>query len=47
MSKKGNCFIWNLSGGFGEIPLRATQDETVYHPHKRYALKCLFSPDST
>ena len=46
-NQKGNSYIWNLTGGFGDVPLRLSARDTVYHPHKRYALKCLFSPDST
>eukprot|EP00795_Rhopilema_esculentum_P009054 gene9054-16700_t len=43
---QGDCYVWRLSGGSDENP-------TVFHPedkipsHKKYGLKCLFSPDST
>jgi len=46
VNNKGDCYVWSLSGGVNEHP-------TVFHPrdkipaHKRYGLKCLFSPDST
>lgn len=46
VNNDGNCFIWNLTGGFGDTSLRIGKDK-VYTPHKRYGLKCLFSPDST
>ena len=48
VDNEGNCFSWNLAGGFGELPLRTPPAPNyVFQPHKRYALKCLFSPDST
>ncbi|XP_065065800.1 target of rapamycin complex subunit lst8-like [Rhopilema esculentum] len=46
VNNKGDCYVWRLSGGSDENP-------TVFHPedkipsHKKYGLKCLFSPDST
>ncbi|XP_008546807.1 target of rapamycin complex subunit lst8 [Microplitis mediator] len=46
VNNKGNCYIWTLTGGVGE-------EMTKLHPHhkltahKRYALKCKFSPDSS
>ena len=46
VNNKGNCYIWSLTGGRAE-------ESTQLHPkhklsaHKKYALKCRFSPDST
>eukprot|EP00794_Sanderia_malayensis_P009012 gene9012-9976_t len=46
VNNKGDCYVWSLSGGIDDKP-------TVFHPkdkvpaHKKYGLKCLFSPDST
>lgn len=46
VNNKGDCYVWSLSRGIDENP-------TVFHPkdkvpaHKRYGLKCQFSPDST
>ncbi|XP_060068639.1 target of rapamycin complex subunit lst8-like [Ylistrum balloti] len=46
VNNKCRCYIWTLTGGRGT-------DRTQLHPktkfeaHNRYALKCLFSPDST
>jgi len=45
VNNEGNCYVWRLAGGSNDEP-------TVLHPktkisaHDRYALKCLFSPDS-
>ncbi|KXJ27134.1 target of rapamycin complex subunit lst8 [Exaiptasia diaphana] len=45
VNNKGKCYVWSLSGG-------TNQDPTVLHPktkidaHKKYSLKCQFSPDS-
>lgn len=44
---KGSCWIWTLGGGFGDTETRILPRSQVYQPHQRYALKCLFSPDST
>ncbi|XP_053381753.1 target of rapamycin complex subunit lst8-like [Mercenaria mercenaria] len=43
---QGKCHIWTLTGGRREEPtqLHPKSDITVSN---RYALKCLFSPDST
>jgi len=46
VNNQGNCYVWGLTKGGSK------DDPTVLHPktkiaaHKRYALKCLFSPDS-
>jgi len=47
VNNEGNCFIWNVTGGFGDTALRMSKRDIVHQPHKRYGLKCLFSPDST
>ncbi|XP_053381816.1 target of rapamycin complex subunit lst8-like [Mercenaria mercenaria] len=46
VTNKGKCHIWTLTGGRREEPtqLHPKSDITVSN---RYALKCLFSPDST
>ena len=46
ISYQGNCFIWTLTGGQGEKPTQL-HPKTKIPAHKRYALKCHFSPDST
>lgn len=46
LNNKGVCYIWALTGG-------RSGESTQAHPkaklqaHKKYGLKCLFSPDST
>lgn len=46
VNNKGNCYIWSLSSS-------RDQQLSVLHPkqkieaHKRYALRCKFSPDSS
>ncbi len=47
VNNEGSCWIWTLIGAFGESELRISGRDKVYQPHMRYALKCLFSPDST
>ena len=46
LSPQGNCYVWNLAGGMGD---EVTQliPKTKIPAHKRYALRCKFSPDST
>ncbi|WAQ97443.1 LST8-like protein [Mya arenaria] len=46
VNNKGQCYIWTLTGGRNDDPtmLHEKDDFTV---SPRYALKCLFSPDST
>lgn len=43
---QGNCYVWNLAGGIGD---EVTQliPKTKIPAHKRYSLRCKFSPDST
>ena len=43
---QGNCYVWNLAGGMGD---EVTQliPKTKIPAHKRYSLRCKFSPDST
>ena len=43
---QGKCFMWTLTGGRKDEPthLHPKSDFVVSN---RYALKCLFSPDST
>uniref|UniRef100_T1JHF2 Target of rapamycin complex subunit lst8 n=1 Tax=Strigamia maritima TaxID=126957 RepID=T1JHF2_STRMM len=48
VNNKGTCYVWGLRGGIADI-----DDSTRVNPprkiqaHKRYALTCKFSPDST
>lgn len=46
VTNKGKCYIWSLTGGRRDEPTQPhlKTDLTVSN---RYALKCLFSPDST
>ncbi|XP_041085849.1 target of rapamycin complex subunit lst8-like [Polyodon spathula] len=46
VNSSGNCYVWNLTGDIGE---EVTQliPKTKIPAHKRYALRCKFSPDST
>ena len=46
VNNEGNCWIWSLTGGFGSTALDLGRRDLI-SPHKRYALKVLFSPDST
>jgi target of rapamycin complex subunit LST8 len=42
---QGNCFIWNLKTG-DENQLTSTAPRLKLDAHKKYALRCRFSPDS-
>ncbi|MED6274362.1 Target of rapamycin complex subunit lst8, partial [Characodon lateralis] len=46
VNSSGNCYVWNLAGGMGD---EVTQliPKTKIPAHKRYSLRCKFSPDST
>ncbi|XP_056627343.1 target of rapamycin complex subunit lst8 isoform X1 [Triplophysa dalaica] len=46
VNSSGNCYVWNLAGGMGD---EVTQliPKTKIPSHKRYSLRCKFSPDST
>ncbi|KAG8557451.1 hypothetical protein GDO81_016636 [Engystomops pustulosus] len=46
VNSSGNCFVWNLTGGLGE-DLTQLIPKTKIPSHKRCALRCKFSPDST
>jgi G protein beta subunit-like protein len=46
VNNKGMCFIWTLTSMGGTSPMQPHL-KTQFQAHKRYALKCLFSPDST
>ncbi|CAH1273587.1 MLST8 [Branchiostoma lanceolatum] len=46
VNNKGMCYVWTLSGGSGEEHTQLLP-KTKIQAHKRYALKCKFSPDST
>jgi target of rapamycin complex subunit LST8 len=45
VNNKGNCFIWNLKTG-DENQLTSTAPRLKLDAHKKYALRCRFSPDS-
>uniref|UniRef100_A0A4W5R2G0 Target of rapamycin complex subunit lst8 n=1 Tax=Hucho hucho TaxID=62062 RepID=A0A4W5R2G0_9TELE len=46
VNSSGNCYVWNLAGGMGD---EVTQliPKTKIPAHKRYSVRCKFSPDST
>ena len=49
VNSKGVCYVWSLSSGSGvtsSTPITLTP-RTKNIAHKRYALKCMFSPDSS
>lgn len=46
VNNKGKCFIWTLTGGRREEPTQL-HPKSEFSVSNRYALKCLFSPDST
>lgn len=46
VTNKGQCHIWTLTGGRQEEPTQLHQ-KADFSVSNRYALKCLFSPDST
>ncbi|XP_041378984.1 LOW QUALITY PROTEIN: target of rapamycin complex subunit lst8-like [Gigantopelta aegis] len=41
------CYVWSLSSGSGSTHPITLTPKTKTAAHKRYALKCLFSPDSS
>ena len=43
---QGRCYIWTLTGGRSGDPTQP-HVKADYSVSSRYALKCLFSPDST
>lgn len=45
VNNKGNCYIWSLQNG-SENELTKTFPKLKIEAHKKYALKCNFSPDS-
>lgn len=46
VNNKGHCYVWALTGGVDEEPTRLNPRHKLT-AHKRYALGCKFSPDST
>ncbi|KAH3873331.1 target of rapamycin complex subunit lst8-like isoform X2 [Dreissena polymorpha] len=46
VNNKGRCYVWTLTGGRNDEPTQP-HEKTTFEVSKRYALKCLFSPDST
>lgn len=45
VNNKGNCYIWSLSSS-NDSRLSVLQPKLKIEAHKRYALRCKFSPDS-
>lgn len=45
VNNKGNCYIWTLHSSL-ETALSVLQPKLKIEAHKRYALRCKFSPDS-
>ncbi|KAJ8945168.1 hypothetical protein NQ318_001634 [Aromia moschata] len=45
VNNKGRCYIWSLISGNIDIPTKL-KPKHKFDAHKRYALKCKFSPDS-
>ena len=45
VNNKGSCYIWTLSNN-SENQLTKTHPKLKIDAHKKYALKCKFSPDS-
>ena len=46
VTNDGYCYVRAITGGFGNTSIQLGR-ETSFQAHKRYGLKCLFSPDST
>ncbi|XP_076458828.1 target of rapamycin complex subunit lst8-like [Babylonia areolata] len=46
VNNKGNCYIWTMTGGQLDTPTQL-HPKKKFIAHNKYALKCLFSPDST
>ena len=46
VNNKGNCYVWALSGGGDSQPTQLHPKNKIL-AHKKYALCCIFSPDST
>nr|CAI5845581.1 unnamed protein product [Callosobruchus analis] len=46
VNNKGRCYIWSLESGVGDAPTKLTPKHK-FEAHKRHALKCKFSPDSS
>jgi len=47
VNNKGMCYIWTLSSTMGGASQTQAHLKTKFQAHKRYGLKCVFSPDST
>ncbi len=45
VNNKGSCYVWNLTNS-DENELTRTTPRLKIEAHKKYALKCKFSPDS-
>ncbi|XP_055846080.1 protein LST8 homolog [Episyrphus balteatus] len=46
VNNKGNCYIWTLSSSSNQ-KLSTLQAKQKIYAHKRYVLRCKFSPDSS
>ncbi|XP_055617958.1 protein LST8 homolog [Toxorhynchites rutilus septentrionalis] len=48
INNKGNCYIWSLSNSTNsEMQLTKTDPKLRVEAHKKYGLRCRFSPDSS
>lgn len=45
INNKGNCYIWTMSGS-SDSQLSVAQPKLKIEAHKKYGLRCKFSPDS-
>ncbi|XP_063239155.1 target of rapamycin complex subunit lst8 isoform X1 [Bacillus rossius redtenbacheri] len=46
VNNRGHCYVWGLTGGVGAEPTKLNPKHRL-DAHRRYGLKCQFSPDST
>ncbi|XP_044732840.1 target of rapamycin complex subunit lst8 [Chrysoperla carnea] len=47
VNNKGHCYIWSLTSGDGDDEPTKLNPKHKIEAHKRYALRCKFSPDSS
>ncbi|XP_072167793.1 target of rapamycin complex subunit LST8-like [Diadema setosum] len=47
VNNKGNCYVWRITKGQGDGALSQLHPKTKIAAHKKYTLKCKFSPDCT
>jgi len=46
INNKGKCYVWRMKGGINDQPTELHPEKQI-EAHRRYGLKCQFSPDST